>query len=92
MDSVVKINLYMRQDCWQSQFVYLFLSYQQLGFRRISDLQFLDRASYFLELDHLKTDQKKWPAVKVIVALEPKVIVTGMESIFEYFKKNDFFT
>ena len=91
MDSVVKINLYMKHDCWKSQFVNLFLSYQQLGFRRISDLEFLDRASYFLELDHIKGDEK-WPAIKVVVALEPKVVLTGMDPIFDYFRKNDFFT
>ena len=47
-DSIVNITLYMRQDCWKSQFIYLLLNYHQLGFRRVSDLVFLDRASYFL--------------------------------------------
>jgi hypothetical protein len=49
-DSIVNITLYMRQDCWKSQYIFHMLNYHQLGFRRISDLVFLDRASYFLDL------------------------------------------
>lgn len=67
-DSLVKITLYMKQDCWKSQYMYLLLNYHKLGFRRISDLVFLDRASYFLDLRN-KEDGERWPAVKVVVAL-----------------------
>jgi hypothetical protein len=50
MDSIVKITLYMRNDMWQSQYLFLLLNWNQLGFRRVSDLVQLDRASYFLGL------------------------------------------
>lgn len=70
----------MRQDCWKSQYMYLMLNYHKLAFRRISDLVFLDRASYFLNLRKLE-DSQRWPSVKVVVALEPKVILTGIDPI-----------
>ena len=76
-DSLVKITLYMRQDCWKSQYLYLLLNYHKLGFRRVSDLVFLDRASYFLDLRKIE-DSERWPSVKVVIALEPKVILTGI--------------
>lgn len=84
-DSLVKITLYMRQDCWKSQYVYLLLNYNKLGFRRISDLVFLDRASYFLDLRKIQ-DNERWPSVKVVVALEPKAILTGIDPISEFFR------
>lgn len=40
----------MRNDSWKSQYLYLMLNYNKLGFRRISDLVTLDRASYLLDL------------------------------------------
>jgi len=48
--------------------MYLLLNYNKLGFRRISDLVQLDRASYLLELRGLK-DESRWPAIKVVIAL-----------------------
>lgn len=53
-DSLVNITLYMRQDCWKSQYIFHMLNYHQLGFRRVSDLVFLDRASYFLDLRKMR--------------------------------------
>jgi len=54
MDSIVHINLYMRNDYWQSQYMYLLLNYNKLGFNKISDLVQLDRASHILNLRKLK--------------------------------------
>lgn len=54
MDSIVKITLYMRNDMWQSQYLFLLLNWNQLGFRRVSDLVQLDRASYFLGLRQIQ--------------------------------------
>jgi hypothetical protein len=87
----VDITLYMEQTCWKSQYIYLLLNYHKLAFRRVSDLVFLDRASYFLEL-RKKTEQERWPAVKVVVALEPKVILSGIDPIVEFFRENQYFT
>lgn len=70
----------MKQDCWKSQYMYLLLNYHKLAFRRVSDLFYLDRASYFLDL-RKKEESERWPAVKVVVALEPKVILSGIEPI-----------
>jgi len=60
--------------------MYLLLNYHKLAFRRVSDLFYLDRASYFLDL-RKKEESERWPAVKVVVALEPKVILSGIEPI-----------
>lgn len=79
-DSLVNITLYMKNDCWQSQYMYLMLNYNKLGFRRISDLVQLDRASYLLDLRQTE-EERRWPAIKVVVALEPKVIVSGVNPI-----------
>jgi hypothetical protein len=49
-DSLVNITLYMRNDCWQSQYLHLMLNYNKLGFRRVSDLVQLNRASFLLGL------------------------------------------
>lgn len=89
-DSLVNITLYMRNDSWKSQYLYLMLNYNKLGFRRISDLVTLDRASYLLDLRTIK-DEERWPAIKVVVALEPKVILSGVDSITEFFKENGYF-
>jgi hypothetical protein len=70
----------MKQDCWKSQYMYLLLNYHKLAFRRVSDLVYLDRASYLLDL-RKKDEGERWPAVKVVVALEPKVILSGIEPI-----------
>lgn len=70
----------MRNDCWKSQYLYLMLNYNKLGFRRISDLVTLDRASYLLDLRKTQ-EEERWPAIKVVVALEPKVILSGVDSI-----------
>ena len=70
----------MRQDCWRSQYMYLLLNYHRLGFRRVSDLVYLDRASYFLKLRETP-DQLRWPAIKVVIALEPTVTLSGVEQI-----------
>lgn len=50
MDSIVNITYYMRNDNWESQYMHLLLNYNKLGFRRVSDLVQLDRASYLLDL------------------------------------------
>jgi hypothetical protein len=68
MDSIVKITLYMRNDLWQSQYLFHLLNWNQLGFRRVSDLVQLDRASYFLALRQIQEDER-WPSIKVVVAL-----------------------
>lgn len=68
MDSIVKITLYMRNDMWQSQYLFLLLNWNQLGFRRVSDLVQLDRASYFLGLREVR-EVERWPSIKVVVAL-----------------------
>ena len=68
MDSIVKITLYMRNDMWQSQYLFLLLNWNQLGFRRVSDLVQLDRASYFLGLRQAQ-ELERWPSIKVVVAL-----------------------
>jgi hypothetical protein len=70
----------MKQDCWKSQYMYLLLNYHKLAFRRVSDLVYLDRASYLLDL-RKKEESERWPAVKVVVALEPKVMLSGIEPI-----------
>lgn len=80
----------MRNDSWKSQYLYLMLNYNKLGFRRISDLVTLDRASYLLDLRKTR-DEERWPAIKVVVALEPKVILSGVDSITEFFKENGYF-
>lgn len=84
-ENLVKITLFMRQDCWQSQYLYLLLNYNNLGFRRISDLVFLDRASYLLNLRQIK-DEERWPSIRVVVALQPKVILSGVSPICEFFR------
>jgi hypothetical protein len=89
-DSLVNITLYMRNDAWQSQYLYLMLNYNKLGFRRVSDLVHLDRASHLLDLRKVD-DQVRWPAIKVVVALEPKVTLSGVESISEFFRENGYF-
>lgn len=89
-DSIVNITLYMRHDCWQSQYLFLMLNYNKLGFRRISDLVQLDRASYLLGLRE-KEDSQRWPAIKVVVALEPKVVLSGVAPIDEFFRENGYF-
>ena len=89
-DSLVNITLYMKNDCWQSQYMYLMLNYNKLGFRRISDLVQLDRASYLLDLRQTE-EERRWPAIKVVVALEPKVIVSGATPISEFFRENGYF-
>jgi hypothetical protein len=89
-DSIVNISLYMRNDCWKSQYLYLMLNYNKLGFRRISDLVHLDRASYLLDLRQVK-DEERWPAIKVVVALEPKVTLSGIGPISDFFKENGYF-
>lgn len=68
MDSIVKITLYMRNDLWQSQYLFHLLNWNELGFRRVSDLVQLDRASYFLALRQIQEDER-WPSIKVVVAL-----------------------
>lgn len=70
--------------------MYLLLNYHKLGFRRISDLVYLDRASYFLDI-RKKEERERWPSVKVVIALEPKVILTGIEPIEEFFRHNEYF-
>ena len=81
LDSIVNITLYMRHDQWKSQYIYLLLNYHQLAFRGISDLFFLDRASYLLDLRKMK-DEERWPSIRVTIALEPKIILTGVDPIF----------
>lgn len=80
----------MRNDCWQSQYLYLMLNYNKLGFRRISDLVQLNRASFLLGLRETK-DENRWPAVKVVVALEPKIVLSGVAPISEFFRENGYF-
>lgn len=75
----------MRQDCWKSQYIYSMLNYNRLGFRRISDLVFLDRASYFLKLRKVK-DEERWPSIKVVIGLQPKIILSGVNPICEFFR------
>lgn len=84
-DSIVNITYYMRNDCWKSQYLYLMLNYNKLGFRRVSDLVHLDRASYLLDLRQID-DGERWPAIKVVVALEPKVTLSGIEAVSEFFR------
>ena len=90
-ENLLNITLYMRQDCWKSHFIDLVMNYNKLGFRRVSDLVMLDRASYFLELRKIK-EEERWPAVRITVALQPKVILNGIDPIFDFFKSNNYFT
>jgi len=40
----------------------------------------LDRASYLLDLRNVQEDER-WPAIKVVIALEPKIILSGVSPI-----------
>lgn len=86
-DSVVSMNFYMRHDEWQSQYMYLLMNYNQLGFRRVSDLAFLDRASYFLDL-RKKRESERWPSLKINIALDPTIVLTGTDSIVQFMRTN----
>ena len=77
-DHVVELTLYMQHTNWKSQFIYSLLNYHKLGFKIVSDYAFLDSSSYMLELRNLK-DEQRWPTVRVIVGLKPRVIITGVE-------------
>ena len=68
----------MRHNHWKSQFIYLLLNYNKLGFKVVSDYAFLDTASYSLEIRHLK-EEERWPTVRIIIGLRPRIIVTGAE-------------
>ena len=71
------IRLYMVHDDWKSQYIYSILNYQKVGFRRTSDLAILDKQSYILELRALN-EEERWPAAKILVGLQPKIILKGV--------------
>ena len=75
-DHLVELTLYMRHNNWKSQFIYSLLNYNKLGFKIVSDYAFLDSSSYMLGLRDLK-DSERWPTIRVIVGLNPRVIITG---------------
>lgn len=83
-DHQVNVTLFMRHDCWKSQYIHALLNYHHIGFIRVSDLTFLDRASYFLKLREI-SDEQRWPSVKVLIGLNPRIILTGMKDINEFF-------
>ena len=66
------------------------MNYNKLGFRRVSDLVMLDRASYFLELRKIQ-EEERWPTVRITVALQPKIILNGIDPIFDFFRSNNYF-
>ena len=70
----------MQHNNWKSQFIYSLFNYNKLGFKIVSDYAFLDSSSYMLELRHLKQEDR-WPTVRVIIGLKPRLIVTGAQEI-----------
>lgn len=34
---------------------------------------------------------ERWPSIKVVVALEPKIILSGINNISEFFRENGYF-
>lgn len=75
---MVELTLYMQHDNWKSQFIYLLLNYNKLGFKIVSDYAFLDSSSYMLELRNIK-EEDRWPTIRAIIGLKPRIIVTGAE-------------
>lgn len=53
-DSLVEINLYMKHDEWQSQYINAILNYQKIGFRRVSDMVMLERGTSIMDLGDKK--------------------------------------
>jgi hypothetical protein len=53
-DNLVELNIYMNHRDWRSQYIYVLLNYYKLGFKVVSDYQFLDNAVFSLGLSKVK--------------------------------------
>jgi len=70
--------------------MYTLFNYNKLGFKIVSDYAFLDSSSYMLQLRDIK-EEERWPTVRVIIGLRPRMIITGAEEIERFFIENLYF-
>lgn len=80
----------MRHDCWKSQYINAVLNYEKIGFKRVSDLSLLDSTSYHLDLREIP-EQQRWPVSKISIALDPNIILKGVDEIYNFFNENYYF-
>ena len=66
----------MRHDCQRSLYLFYLLNFQKLGFKRVSDLAFLDSASYNYNLREIP-DEERWPLLRFTYPTGKPIVLRG---------------
>ena len=87
-DNLADLTLYMKHDCQKSHYLFAILNYQKIGFKKVSDLAFLNLAEITFDIKKLP-ENEKFPFLRFCFPLGEPVLLRGFEEVYPFMAKQN---